>query len=489
MGIDIGTTGCKAAVYAPTGEMLAYAYNEYDIIRALPGQAELNCREVWKKTSQVISACVKATGDIRALSVTSMGEALVPIDRRGRICGDSVLGTDARGAGYLEQLIRKLPPAELYEITGQPASLGYSLPNLMRLMNKEPNLYRQTCQYLPWSDFVTYMLTGNRNVNFSQAARILLFDKNSNCYSQRVADAADFDLEKLPSPMPSGISCGRIHAGAGKLLGLSEDVLVVSGSHDQCAATIGSGVNRLDAAMLGLGTYACMVLVSDSRQADSLPVRMKLNLEPHAVAPQYVSFIYHGSGGALVKWFRNEMFRDFRGGKAYRRMDLAIDPDKISPTVLPYWEDSGLPECVSGGHGVIAGLSLSHSRADILKGAMEGCIFYFKSALDRVRAGASQINRLQLSGGGAESEVWCQMVADILDMPVSRPVIRECGTLGAAIIAGAGAGVFSSIAEAIDQMVRNETTFLPEPKRKGQYEQAYGAYRRLRESVADQLER
>ena len=143
MGIDIGTTGCKAAVFDSVGTVIASDYCEYDVIRRLPGQAELDSSDVWNKVGQVISSCAGQAGTdrIEALSAASMGEALVPVDSHGRICGNSILGTDTRGTKYLDQLIALIPSEEIYRITGQPAGTGYSLPNLCRIKAEEPELY------------------------------------------------------------------------------------------------------------------------------------------------------------------------------------------------------------------------------------------------------------------------------------------------------------------------------------------------------------
>lgn len=484
MGIDIGTTGCKAAVFESSGMILGSAYREYDVIRSLPGQAELDSDEVWDKVCQVISACAAQSDEIEALSVTSMGEALVPIDRQGHICGNSVLATDSRGLKYLNQLTALIPAEEIYPITGQPVGLGYSLPSLCRIKHEEPELYRQTFKFLPWADFVTYMLTGEMQANYSLASRTLLFDLRECRWAQRVAETAGFDLEKLPLVLPSGRALGRISAAMSQRLGLPMTVTVVSGSHDQCAATLGAGVSEAGTAMLGLGTYACMVMVHSQPEEGAPFTRLGLNIEPHAIPMQYVSFIYHGSGGALLKWLRNEMFRDLHGKDVYARMDAELILAKErSVTVLPYFAETGPLDYATGGHGLIGGLSLSHSRADILQGAMEGIIFYFKDALDQLKNGGSPIRKLHVSGGGAESAAWCQMIADILDIPVVKPQVRECGALGAAIIAGVGTGRYRSFEEAIAQLVKIENVYQPDAERQNTYAEAFKRYSGLKSTL------
>lgn len=463
LGIDIGTTGCKAAVFDADGATLALAYREYDIIRDRPGQAELDSREVWDKIVQVISECAGKVKPIAALSVASMGEALVPIGRDGRICGNSVLGTDTRGNPYLDRFVAAAGTETIRRITGQPPSGGYSLPNLCRIKAKEPERYRETWKFLPWADFVTFMLTGEIQANYSLAARTLLFDRETRDWSAPLFAAAGLDAGKLPPPVPSGRVSGRISSNMVRKLGLSPETVVVSGTHDQCAAAVGAGVCEPGSAMLGLGTYACMVLVHDRPDAGSPFVRLGLNLEPHAVPGQWVSFLYHGSGGALLKWLRREMFRDLPDDRVYERMEAELRLARHPAAVLPYFAETGPLDCAPGGEGVIGDLSFAHTRADILRSAMAGVIFYFRGAVEQLKREGVPIQRLHLNGGGAESAAWRQMTADILGIPVVKAPVRECGALGAAIIAGVGGGLLPSCAEAAKRIGKGAELHLPGP--------------------------
>jgi xylulokinase len=485
LGIDIGTTGCKAALFDSAGTVIASDYREYDIIRQLPGQAELDSADVWNKVRQVISSCAGQAGTdrIEALSVASMGEAMVPVDVQGRICGRSILGTDTRGAKYLDRLTARIPAEEIYRITGQAAGSGYALPNLCRIKAEEPELYQQVFKFLSWADFITFMLTGKMAANYSLACRTLLFDCKADCWSQAIADAAEFDPDKLPDLLPSGQSLGAISGKMSRELGLPSDVQVVTGTHDQCAATLGAGVSKAGTAMLGLGTYACMVMAHEDPDADSLFARLGVNIEDHAIPGQYVSFIYHGSGGALIKWLRDEMFRDLQGDNAYSRMFAELGGMKDIPVVLPYFAETGPLDYAAGGRGGICGLSFSHSRADILNAALQGITFYFKDALDRLRSGGSPVRSIHVSGGGAESEAWLQMIADILDIPVIKPQVKECGALGAAIVAGVGTGRYRSFDEAISGLVKIENEFRPQHEHKKYYTAAFRQYSSLETAV------
>lgn len=476
MGIDIGTTTCKAAVFDQTGQTLALAGREYDVIRKEPGQAGLDNLEVWQKIGECILECATLHPDIAALSTTSMGEAMVPVDRAGKICGNTVLGSDCRGLKYLDQIRQFVSGEEFYRITGQLPGAGYSLPALCRIRHEEPELYRTTAQFYPWADFVNWMLSGVGAANASLAARTLLYDRRQGNWSKEIARAADFDLAKLPPIALPGRDANTIRPEIADRFKLNRGVKIVTGTHDQCAAVLGSGVSQKGAAMLGLGTYACMVLPHRDDDPDSPFAKLKLNLEPHAVNGESVSFVYHGSGGALLKWLRQMLFAD----STYPEMDAQLQNAQTTATVLPYFAETGPLDYAPGGQGVIANLSLASTRGDILKGAMAGIIFYFKDALAELAANGNAVSRLYVTGGGANSAVWRQMIADILQIEVVKSSSKECGALGAAMIAGAGSGIFADLPQAVAAMSQINAVHQPNAAARPDWDAAYREYLKLK---------
>ncbi len=481
LGIDIGTTGCKAAVFNTGGKLLSSAYCEYNVIREQPGQAELDSREVSSKIFQVIRevAVVTASDPVTAISAASMGEAMVPLDRDDQITGNSILGFDARGIPYLETVREKIPDEKFYFLTGQPPGPGYSLTAFRYLAEKKTSEYAKTACYLPWADYVTFLLTGEKHMTESFAARTLLYDRIKHGWSDEIADAAAFHLAKLPAMIPSGTVCGRILPETARDLGLSPHAVVISGIHDQCAATLGTGVYKPGTAMLGLGTFACLVIVHSGAEAFEKIAPLGLTFEPYVIPGQFVSFIYHSSGGALIKWLRDNMFRDLAGKDVYQRMDEEIDVNSPnSAWVLPYFSETGPLDHAPGGQGVIGGLSFAHTRGDILKGAMDGTIFYFGDALETLSKKGITLAKIHLSGGGASSRYWRQAVADILNLPVEYSDVTECGALGCAMAAGTATGVFGSYAEAAKEMIQSGSKIEPLPMRAETYDSSFNAYRK-----------
>ena len=270
LGIDIGTSCCKASLFGDDGTMIHCARRRYELLRDATGGVALPSEEVWRKICEVIAEAAAAGKDsIRALCAASMGEAVVPFDAAGRILGDSLTGLDARGDRFLKHLMKQISPEELYHITGlQPAS-GFTLTNLMWLREMQPELWRKTVCFLPWADLVGFLLCGTAVCNRSLAGRTLLYDLTAGAWSEPIATAAGIDSGKLPPPERSGVPLGRVRPALARELNLSPETVVVTGTHDQCAAALGAGAYRENGAMLGLGTFACLVLVHSAPGSDS----------------------------------------------------------------------------------------------------------------------------------------------------------------------------------------------------------------------------
>lgn len=465
LGIDIGTSCCKASLFGDDGTMIHCARRRYELLRDATGGVALPSEEVWRKICEVIAEAAAAAGkdSIRALCAASMGEAVVPFDAAGRILGDSLTGLDARGDRFLKHLMKQISPEELYHITGlQPAS-GFTLTNLMWLREMQPELWRKTVCFLPWADLVGFLLCGTAVCNRSLAGRTLLYDLTAGAWSEPIATAAGIDSGKLPPPERSGVPLGRVRPALARELNLSPETVVVTGTHDQCAAALGAGAYRENGAMLGLGTFACLVLVHSAPGEDSPYRGLKLNIEEGPEAGRFVSFLYHASGGALIEWMRREFYRDLPEEGVFDAMFREINPESsATPCVLPFFAGTGPLDYLEGGQGLFSDLNFSHSRASLLRGALEGITLYFREALEVLAKQNRKVTELCVTGGGGESELWLQMTADLLEVPV-RKRAPECGTLGCAMLAGVGCGLFADLNEAAKRMVCPGRLYLPDP--------------------------
>ncbi len=489
LGIDAGTTGCKVALFSSEGEMIHSAYREYDVQRPQPGWAELDPATIWTLVKEAIRevtthASTETAESIQALAVSSMGEAVVPVTLDRDILGPSLLNFDVRGEEYLEDLRHMLPNMRLYPINGNTLGNHYSLTKLKWIKQHRPEQYNQTRQFLHWSAFIAFMLGADPAVDYSLANRTLLFDLDQGTWSDELVSLAGLDREKLPRTVPSSTPIGTVAPHVADELGLPRQTVIVSGAHDQCANAVGCGVILPGSAVCGLGTYVCVTPVFTGRSATDAMIARGLNTEHHAIPGRFVSFIYN-HGGSIVKWFRDtfasaEHRQAAAAGQSVYPALFAEIPDTPSRvTVLPHFSPTGPPDFISDSSGVMTGLYLDTPRGEILAGIVEGITYYLKACIDDLPATGITITDYRTVGGGSQSDVWVQMCTDILGRPFSRPAVTEAGSLGAAIMAGVGSGVFSSFEQGVDMMVKPEQYFEPDLDRHQRYMERYEHYKQL----------
>jgi len=486
LGIDVGTSGCKAALFAPDGRLIAAAYQEYDIQRPQPGWAELDAAQVWEKVKRTIRQVTarSASDPVTALSVSSLGEAMVPVTRERRILGPSPVNFDARGQEYLEELGRVLSNERLYRINGNTLGNNYGLTKLKWIKEHQPQLYAQADKFLLWGSLVPFMLGAEPAVDYSLANRTLLFDLDRETWSDELLALAGLDRAKLPAAVPSGAAIGAVSERAAAELGLPPGAVIVAGAHDQCATAVGCGVIHQGRAVYGMGTFHCITPVFSERRDAALMIERGLNTEHHAVPGKYASFIYN-QGGSLVKWFRDTFAAvehrqaQSAGQDVYDALFAELGPEPSGVMVLPHFAPTGPPEFISDSCGVMTGLRLDTPRGEILKGILEGAAFYLKVCVESLPAAGIEIADYCAVGGGSKSETWIQICADIMGRPFTRPQVTEAGALGAAIIAGTGSGLFSSFEDGVKAMVKLERTFEPHPQQQKRYAERFVKYRQL----------
>jgi xylulokinase len=356
-----------------------------------------------------------------------------------------------------------------------------------------PHLYEHTYKFLHWSGFISFMLGADPFVDYSLANRTLLFDINREDWSDELLNIAGLDRSKLPATCPTGKMIGYVSDQIASELGLPKDVEIISGSHDQCANAVGCGVIDPGNAVFGMGTFHCITPVFSAQPSPELMIARGLNTEHHAVPGRFVSFLYN-QGGSLVKWYR-DTFAPSEHQQAvkdclsiYPKLFSEIPEKPSNILVLPHFTQTGSPKFISDSSGVMVGLHLETQRGDILKGIIEGAAFYLKEIIDSLPETGIKAESYRAVGGGSKSDIWIQTCSDIFGQPFVRPVITEAGALGAAIISGVGAGVFSDYVEGVKMMVKLDRSFEPDKHQHDLYQTRYQKYKQLWPLMADYLQ-
>lgn len=494
LGIDVGTSGCKAALYSLQGKMLASSYFEYNPQSPHEGWAQLDSVDIWEVVKTAIRSVISSAHEeeIQALSVSSLAEAVVPVAADRHILGPSILNFDLRGEEFLAELSSRVPDEYLYVINGNTMGNQYGLTKLKWIQKYQPELYDRTYKFLQWSEFIAYMLGADPVVDYSLANRTLLFDIHKCDWSDSLLERSGIERAKLPVTAPSGTVIGTISPHIASDLGLPPGIPIVSGAHDQCANAVGCGVLDSDHTVYGMGTYHCITPIFSTPPDPSAMISLGLNTEHHAVPDRYVCFIYH-LGGALVKWYRDTFASiehhqaEVEGRSIYPALFEEIPVNPASVLVLPHFAPSATSNLIPDSAGLVAGLRLGTRRGEILKGIIEGVAFYLKNLVDALPTTNIKINDFRAVGGGSRSDSWVQICADIFGLPFTRPAITEAGTLGAAIIAGVGSGIFKSYAEGVAAMVKLERTFEPDIKKYERYQVRYQYYQSMEQLMTNFL--
>lgn len=486
LGIDIGTSGCKAATFSEDGRRLADAYREYPTLHPHDTWAELDSRQVLKLAREAVAQCMAATpasDPVSALAVSSIGEAVIPVDSAGNPLGNSILSSDIRGGDLLNEVLDGLDRQSFFAINPNIPGPNYTLPKLLWLQRHQPDLYHRADIFMLWGDWIAQQLGGAPVAGYSLANRTLLFDIEREDWSDQLLERSGIARDKLPPTAAPGTVIGKVSPKAAGEWGVPSGAAIVVGGHDQCCNLLGAGIATAGKAVCGLGSFECITPAYRQRPPPEAMLRNGLNIE-HALLPDlFVSFIYN-QAGSLVKWFRDTFASaDARNlppqTGIYDLLDAEMPPTPTNLMVLPYFEITGPPEFVTNASGVIAGLKTGTHRGEILKAIIEGSAYYFVDSLQALHGMGIDCSEFVATGGGARSDRWLQIKADVFGVPFVRPKVTEGSLLGAAMLAGISTGRYNTAREAISAHVKRDRLFEPDQARHAQYRAKAAYYRRL----------
>jgi xylulokinase len=470
LGLDIGITGCKAVGFSLTGEMLAQAYREYPLYQPHPGWMELEPGEVWDAVTQVIRQVTGAIPDdpVQALSVSTHGESVVPVDAQGRPLYRFITALDTRAGEQTGWWAEQLGKDRLFHITGMPLHPMYTINKLMWLRQHEPGIFVAARRFLCMQDFVFHQLGLDPAMDYSLATRTMAFDVNQLGWSEEILSLAQLDVERMSRALPSGSLVGNVAAPVVEELGLAPGAVGVTGGHDQPAGALGCGAVAEGIAMDSTGTVECVAIASPKLVLGAELLESNLPIAPHTVPGMYLVLGYSSTGGALLRWYRDNFANaeqqeaEQTGQDVY---DLILDQATEGPSpvlILPHFFGSGTPWMDPDSKGAILGLDMSTSKGQVIKGILDSVTYETKLSVDVMESAGIALRELRAIGGGAKSPRWLQTKADIFGKPVVAMDVSEAACLGVAILAGVATQAFTSIEAAVGQMVRVRRTYEPD---------------------------
>lgn len=486
LGLDIGTTGCKAGVFDAEGRLLALAYREYPLLAPEPGWAELDSQRVCQACLEVIAEAVGACAKdpVRGLGISCQGEAFTPVGRQGEFLANAMVSSDARAEPIVGPWSRAFSERRLYELTGHTPHPMFTIYKLLWLREHRPEVWRAAAKFYCFEELLQARLGLDPAISWPLAGRTMMFNVRTHQWEQEILRAIDLDPARLARPAASGTVVGTVSGSVAEKLGLSKGVLVVAGGHDQPCGALGAGVVEPGVAMYATGTVECICPAFDRPIFDDSLFRSNLCTYDFTLPGMYTTVLFSLTGGNLLRWFRDEWGQAAvaearrRGADPY---DLLLRDMPAEPTelwVLPYFTPSGTPYFDAKVPGAIVGLRLSSTRGQVLRALLEGVAFEMRLNLELVDRAGLAIGQLRAIGGGAKSTALTQLKADVLHRPITTLAVTEAGCLGVAMLACA-AHTGASPRQLVGTWVKTLSAVDPDPRRAAVYDDRFANYQRL----------
>jgi xylulokinase len=492
MGIDIGSSGCKAAVFNEEGQQLTIAIREYDVIFTDDGGAELDTDEVIEKCFQVIQECTSRVEkySIKGLGISSQGEAFTAIGAGGQALCNAMISSDMRSQPFVNKWLEKFSKEKLYQITGHTAHPMFSLFKLLWQKNNKPGVWKSAQKFLCFEDLLQLRLGLDPCIGWPLAGRTMMFDVRKHEWSEEIFEMIGIDSKQLAKPAPSGSVIGKVAPKIADKLGLSHKTFVVTGGHDQPCGALGAGVTKPNIAMYATGTVECITAGFDKAIFTEELRKSNLCTYDHAVEGMYVTVAFSLTGGNILKWFRDEFSAQEIQEAEKRKINpyelilksIAKQPSKL--LVLPYFTPSGTPHFDTKTKGAIFGLQLSTSRGEFIRALLEGVAFEMRLNLEILEKSGYKINELRAIGGGAKSETWTQLKADVTGKIITALNVTEAGCLGVAILACA-ADSGKTVNELAANWIKPISVLYPQSGNKKWYDERFNIYRNLYDTVKE----
>ena len=476
IGIDLGTSSIKLLLVDETGQIWHTVTREYPLLFPQPGWSEQEPAHWWQAVREGIPALLQGFDAAKVAGIGAGGQmhGLVALDEADQVIRPAILWNDGRTFREVEYLNDTIGRERLSALTANIAFAGFTAPKLLWMRRNEPENFRRIRRIMLPKDYINYKLTGVHCCDYSDASGMLLLDVQHKCWSRELLDICGITEEQMPRLYESFQCVGTLLPEVAAELGLPADVKACAGAGDNAAAAVGTGVVGAGGCNISLGTSGTIFISSD-----------KFGVDPHngLHAFAHADGGYHLMGCMLSAASCNKWFmEDILGSDDYAGLQAQITPDKLGRShvyFLPYLMGERSPINDTSARGTFIGMTMDTSRADMLQAVLEGVAFAIRDSFEVARSLGIAIPRSMICGGGSKSPLWRQMIADILGIPLDIPVTEQGPGYGGAMLAMVACGVFESVQQAADKLVRVKDTVQPDPERVALYEKRYQQFRQI----------
>lgn len=488
LGIDASTTGVKALLIDETGTVAGTATTELPLFTPQPLWSEQNPQDWWEGAVSSIRQVLANTGisgnAVTAVGLTGQMHGLTLLDESGQVLRPAILWNDQRTAAECDDIRARLGKARLIQITGNDALTGFTAPKILWVQKNEPDVYAKIKHILLPKDYVRFKLTGSYATDRAGGAGTLLFNLAQRDWSAEVLEALNINPDWLPPTHEGPEITGHISTQAAEATGLKAGTPVVGGGGDQAAQAVGVGAVQPGIIALTLGTSG---VVFASTGEPFIEPEGRLHAFCHAAPGRWHLMGVMLSAAGSLRWYRDTL----AAGADYDALlapTAGIPPGSEGLLFLPYLTGERTPHPDPLARGAFVGLTVRHTQAHLTKAVLEGVAFGLRDSFELMKSvGLAEINQVRVSGGGAKSPLWRQILADVLNVELVTVNTTEGAAYGAALLAGVGAGAWPDVDAACHTCVTVTGSTAPQSGTAARYQPVYANYRRLYPTLKEML--
>lgn len=483
LGIDIGTSACKVAVFERNGFVLAQSNQAYPLYYPNPGWVEQNPQEWWNAISEgirdVMQKAAIAPEDIAGIGIDGQSWSAIPVDKNGNVLHNTPIWMDTRARDICDRVKKRVGFDRIFEIAGNDFLPSYTTPKILWFQEEYPEIYKNTYKFLQSNSYIVMKLTGVMSQDYSQGYGIHFFDNNKLQYDASLAEELGIDIEKVPNLYACHEVVGTVTEAAAKETGLCVGTPVVAGGLDAACGTLGAGVYMKGQTQEQGGQAGGMSICMDSALAHP-----KLILGAHVVPNLWLLQGGTVGGGGVLRWFRQEFGEDLSFDELTALAEK-IPAGAEGVTFLPYMAGERSPIWNPDAKGIFYGLSFDKTKGHMVRAALEGVAYALAHNLKTAEEVGVYADELIAMGGASNSILWTQIKADVTGKTIKVPTSDTATTLGAALLAGIGVGMYDSFEEAVKETIVITRQQEPNMENHKRYENAMALYLDIYEALKD----
>ena len=479
LSVDVGTTGCKCQLFSDTGEILVYRFDEYDFLEK-DGSHYVNVDFIAAYLRRTLSE-IGAQHKVSSVCVSSLGESFVLLDGEDRVLFYPMLYTDPRGEQEAQAIRAVIGEERAFSLTGVIPHSMYSLSKLLWIKNHLPDVFAKAKKVMLMGDYIGYLMTGERVIDHALAARTGAFDIEKKQFSVEMLSAFGIPCEWFSEPRLAGSVVGRLKREWGL------DAMLVLGSHDQVCTSLGAGVLAAGDAVDGMGTVECITTLFKSKPTSAEMGRQGYPCVPYPVDGLYCTYMLNYSCGSIVNWLRKKILHGYSGEESdfFTYMEKQMRDEPTGLLTLPYFGGASTPYQDLDARGAILGLTTDTGDFVLYRSVMEGTAFEMRLNTETVSRYGISVQNAVATGGGANSDTWLQIKADIQNIPIRTLRSSEGGLCGCAMLQAVAMGGARDLWEARDIFVRYDKHLAPRAEKHLAYERDYRKYKKIYHAIKE----